>query len=374
MTEEEENKNEASEEPLTLAQIEEALNQAMEPMKKTQLQMNNKVDSLDESMRKLDKKMSRVVEALPLADEYPQVAIAASENDYNHARKTGGSATWTLVSYENSSALIGSLHCLQKVKKKHVRDEQNKSILAFTLPRRLSSYLQEKKVTVNSIGIPTGFVANSFKIQLKHDICVMKLATSGCLPSEELTADEGLSRHSEFDNGRVVGTSLSGKVHGKSLEYWEKEELFSFTADFCEKGNSGTLMFLVGGPDKDSKVKAIGCFQGTLPEKPGRWQRGRIVPIPAPEDLTWLKVKEIVSESVSDQPNEVAGESRVSTEERYFLMAEYDGMLSFDQRSLFPEGNTSASTFEELEHEADEMYELVDLPVPDADFDDACDY
>lgn len=206
----------------------------------------------------------------------------------------------------------------------------------------MASHLEKHNLTVTHTSFHQELFDQKFQgtdLISKHDICIMKLNDFPGRQKEEGEADvssnakdsveeEGKGEEDEAhkasaeasvkedekeeekandtffpvsresptklaSNQHVVGTSLSGTVHGKCLEYDPKGEVYSFVADFCGPGNSGTLMFVVG---RDKEPKAIGCFKRTKNMKAGMRQRGLVVLIP--KDIKWLRVEKICAMSL----------------------------------------------------------------------------
>ena len=92
-------------------------------------------------------------------------------------------------------------------------------------------------------------------------------------------------------NANVVsGTALRGRVNGERLLYGFNE--YTFVANFLEASYNGTVMF---GFQNDGGRRCLGVFQGTTEKfedlSHSRRARGRVVPFPMWDQVSWVNCK-----------------------------------------------------------------------------------
>ena len=99
-----------------------------------------------EDMVTMNTKLDRIADALPVAHDYPNVSLAASQEDIENACRDGGTATWTYGVYHEELVLVSVLHNLRRV-------EKQGEFLVLDLNAEVANDLERKGLTVQEIGV-----------------------------------------------------------------------------------------------------------------------------------------------------------------------------------------------------------------------------
>jgi hypothetical protein len=306
--------------------------------------LGTRIDNMGTRIDNLSTQIELLVDATPAAANIPKVFVAGCKKT---AQLTGAAATWTLVKAATSDVtpagtattkptntttttttvvspekqkqdnrgersdndvveftylLVSSAHCIRTIRN---GNDNGKDVSLISLSKDIASFLlspilKDAGVRVTSVGFHTKVMKKNANEKLPAsvgsliDIVFLKL--SGKPPSSIVSDKFAIPEIIPVDAGSVLepgqqnvaGTALSGRVNGTGLQYDNKKNVFSFLADFAEKGTSGTVMYTAIGDNQ----QALGCFKGTSNDgSAGMHLRGIIVPFPRWEDIEWIECK-----------------------------------------------------------------------------------
>ena len=188
--------------------------------------------------------------------------------DHPAAHLHGATATWTACQRKSRRTVVGAAHC-------GLYYRPFGSLVPVFLPPIM---LYDAK----AVRLPRGLLDNTTAQFVCHDILEVVMGPTWSRESVMLT-DNGTSLPWGMGASVVVGLSCSVAVFGKELNVIPKgpttyvyEKCLFFTEDSGEPGNSGALMYALGG----ASPLPIGTYFGTYANKRGLRPRGIIVPFP----------------------------------------------------------------------------------------------
>ena len=230
-------------------------------------------------MNRLDKTDKLIARALPSAAVGAlDLVIAGDKEHLQKARTSGGSATWTLVEFEQNFCMVSALHCIKQSIATRCESGNCKQTL-LEIPDDVAMYLKVCGCNVTHVLFAKHLADDDFQghKDVSKDIVLLQLdkcpssqgkfiPKADFIPYDELcNAVAGESTAGKCQSGTVQGTSLSVVIDDKT----KKPHYYStFIPSFGERGNSGTVMFLASdlhGGDK----RALGIFKGMSKKEEG---------------------------------------------------------------------------------------------------------
>jgi len=290
----------------------------------------------EQILKATTEKLDRLVDATPAAATYPSVLVIGTDQEKSKARRQGGNATWTYVTFQDEMCLVSSAHCLMKVQTGSFASDPERKVLVFHLSDEIGGEIEREKIAIGKVGFRRELVEASFQGMRKNpkqDIVFLELKE---IPDRALNHETVLLTISppqcdlirEYDC--VVGTSLSGHVRGHGLEQLN-DGTFTFLPEFCEKGNSGTVMFAI---KSSQEAFPLGCFKGTGPSQAGLHMRGVIVPFPSEDEIQWLDcefVEKSAPVSRGDQGNNILTDGIMPKTGPYLLVVQHPDGVTIDK-------------------------------------------